>query len=134
MKQERFDALTKTLAGGLSRREALRTLGAGIATAALAALLPSQVPAQAKAKTISCKIREKGRDLEGNKISVFCEVNCGEGAGYCVVCGDKDKESGSLACSAACCSSDDPTMCIAPDKKDIQSQCQQGKVKIYTEK
>lgn len=136
MKQERFDALTKTMAGGLSRREALRTLGAGIATAAMAALFPAQAWAEPKEKTIKCKIKENGRDADGNKVSVYCEVNCTGDAGYCVVCGNKDKseEGDSLSCAAACCASDDPTMCIAPNKKEIQSQCQQGRVRIVKEK
>lgn len=134
MEHKRFDDLTKILASGVSRREMLRKVGVGITGAALAALLPARAPALAKTKTISCKISEKGRDADGNKISVHCEVECTGEAGYCVVCGTKDKENDSLSCSAACCVSDDPTICTAPDKKTIQDQCQQGRVKIYKEK
>ena len=135
MKQERFDALTKTLASGMSRRDALRALGAGIASAALAALVPGYALAGEATKEISCDISEKLKGPDGTWYSVSCAVTCSEGAGYCVVCGNKEKfkDTGdvALSCAAACCSADDPTTCIAPDKKEFKSNCKQGRVKLY---
>lgn len=136
MEHKRFDDLTKTLASGVSRREMLRKLGVGITGAALAALLPTRAPALAKTKTIRCKVRENGRDADGNKIVSYCEVECSGEAGYCITCGakEKDKDGDSTACAAACCLSDDPTFCTPPDKKEAKAQCQQGMIKIIKEK
>lgn len=134
MKQERFDALTKTAASGMSRRGMLRALGGGIASAALAALVPGYALAAAEAtKEISCDIKEKAKGPDGTWYSVACAVSCAEGAGYCAVCGVKErsKEGVALACAAACCSSDDPTMCVAPDKKEFKAGCKQGRIKYY---
>lgn len=133
MKQERFDAFTKTVAGGMSRRNMLRTLGAGIASAALAALVPGYALAGEATKEISCDISEKVKGPDGQWYSVHCAVMCSEGAGYCTVCGvkERNKEGAAVACAAACCSSEDPTQCIPPDKKDFRANCKQGRVKIY---
>lgn len=130
--EQRFDDLTRALAAGATRRQALRTLGVGIATATLSALFPRIAGAQPKTKTIRCKVREEGFSPDGEKVKdIHCEVECGEGAGYCAVCGIKKEEDGGIACAAACCSSDDPEQCVPPDKRTTQLQCQQGRVKIY---
>ena len=45
MDHDRFDDLTKALASGVSRREALRKIGGGLLGAALASLLPGRTQA-----------------------------------------------------------------------------------------
>lgn len=127
MDPNRFDALTKAVAGGTSRRDVLRRLAAGLLTA----LVPATMLAKPRTQTISCKVKEKIRDADGNPIELHCEVECPEGAGYCVVCGTKEKHGDDMAsCAAACCTNEDPTQCVAPDKKDL-SGCKQGRVKTY---
>jgi hypothetical protein len=45
---ERFDALTRSMAGAVSRREALRKVGVGMGAAFVAALIPSSALGKAR--------------------------------------------------------------------------------------
>ena len=137
MDQGRFDDLTKTLAGSVSRRELLRKLGAGLTGVALAALLPTRAPVAAKAtKTVRCKIKEKGRLPTGEKVVAECEVQCEGEAGYCLACRGFDKEEEGLSCWAMCCTSpecgftkEEAKAFKEENKEQIKDQCQGGTVK-----
>ena len=127
MDARRFDDLTKAVAGSVSRREVLRKLGVGVAGAALAVLLPTRAPAEAKAtKTIQCKIQDKDRLPTGEKSEVTCAVECEGDAGYCVTCGGDEEEGAS--CMAMCCSG--PDCEPPPTKEEIKAKCQRGTVKV----
>jgi len=122
MDQERFDELAKTLASGVSRREALRKIGGGLLGAALAALLPTKADAKpgggggGKTAEGNCpqgfnKCRGKCYILAEDRNNCgACGVVCPEGRPCCGgTCTDVERDGNNCgACGNVCTAGDNP--------------------------
>jgi hypothetical protein len=97
--EHQFDELAKAMAEGVSRREALRRLGSGVAAATLAALGLGNAWGQS---------RRRGRGGGATPQGIICppgEVPCAGGSECCPACPNGEDLCGSKCCTAAqvCC-------------------------------
>jgi hypothetical protein len=123
--EHRFDELAKALAGGLSRREALRRLGGGVAAALMSTLGLGKAWGQIGA--VACGDYCKGavgfdpKDKASKKRFAACVPSC-----------DHCQEDGGKICgtltngSVICCEQTDTccgTGCCGPDQECQNGQC-----------
>ena len=124
MDGDRFDALTRRLAGAATRRQLVKGLGGGLA----AGLLGRRPVGAAETKTIRCKLKRKYEAPTGEKGTLSCEVECPREASYCVTCGESSTEPVGAFCQARCCSG--PDCDPPPTKEQVKEQCQKGRVVV----
>ena len=108
MNHNRFDDLTRALAGSTSRRQALKLLGGGL----LAALVPGAALAKGggnSACTNFCAQVFGANKREAGK----CTSEAAKGKGLCYTCGPKSDGTQRL-CGTTCISSTEPCNGICP--------------------
>ena len=76
---EWFDELARTMAQGISRRDAIRRLGGGLMAVALASVLPQRVSVVSAQDACGC---EKGQACVNNACTPVCDFK-GDGDGFC---------------------------------------------------
>jgi hypothetical protein len=106
--ENRFDELTKALAGGVSRREALRRLGGGLAGVLLASMGLGK--AWSQSGSVDCGSYCRARFAPGRVALRTCVHSCEDcQAGGGIVCGASSAGGGAVTCcsggtASTCCS------------------------------